>query len=284
MIAPELINAWLRAGEAAGAAHRLRVPRDAMRGHSGRCLGRHAGASVDFMDYRDYQPGDDPRGVDWHVFARSDRLMMKLYRAEVNPHLDIVLDCSASMGVNEEKTQCAVKTAALLAAAALNAGCTWQCWRVAGGLARHGGASQRASAWPALVFSGASGLGLVRGGAVPLRRAGLRVVISDLWWDEPPEVCMQVLAQSAAIVTIVHILAEEERAPAMHGPLRLRDSETEELLQLTVDAQTLAAYGQGLMRHCTAWEQACRRAQAHFVGLYGGAAVERMLCDAGVLE
>lgn len=284
MTTPAAISAWLRAGEALGAAHRLRVPRDAMRGLSGRRLGSHAGASVDFMDYRDYQPGDDPRGVDWHVFARSDRLMMKLYRAEVNPHLDILLDCSASMALPEAKTQRAVETAALLAAAALNAGCTWQCWRMAGGMVRHGAASQRAAQWPELAFGGASGLGLARGGAAPLRRAGLRIVISDLWWDEPPEACVQTLAQGAAMLTVLHVLADEERAPALHGPVRLRDSESGDELELTVDAQTVETYVHGLARHCAAWEHACRRAQARFVALDGAAPLASALFHAGILE
>jgi uncharacterized protein (DUF58 family) len=57
------------------------------------------GFSLEFADYRDYEPGDDPRGIDWNAYARSERLVIKRYRGETTTHLMIALDASASMGV-----------------------------------------------------------------------------------------------------------------------------------------------------------------------------------------
>lgn len=72
-----------------------------------RCLvdgflnGRHRspqkGSSVEFAQYRDYQPGDDLRRVDWRLFARSDRLYLKQYEDEAQLRVFTVLDASASM-------------------------------------------------------------------------------------------------------------------------------------------------------------------------------------------
>jgi uncharacterized protein (DUF58 family) len=55
------------------------------------------GLSVEFSEYRDYQPGDDLRHLDWQLFARSDRLYVKEYTQETNVRLYVVCDTSASM-------------------------------------------------------------------------------------------------------------------------------------------------------------------------------------------
>jgi uncharacterized protein (DUF58 family) len=55
------------------------------------------GPSVEFRDYRDYQPGDDLRRVDWRLYARSDRLSVKRYEQETNARCYILCDTSASM-------------------------------------------------------------------------------------------------------------------------------------------------------------------------------------------
>ena len=55
------------------------------------------GFSVEFSDYRNYQPGDDLRHLDWRLFARSDRLCIKRYMQETNARFYVVCDTSASM-------------------------------------------------------------------------------------------------------------------------------------------------------------------------------------------
>ncbi len=55
------------------------------------------GLSVEFSEYRDYQPGDDLRHLDWRLFARSDRLYVKQYTQETNVRVYILCDASASM-------------------------------------------------------------------------------------------------------------------------------------------------------------------------------------------
>ena len=56
------------------------------------------GQSVEFDDYRQYVRGDDPRFIDWNVYARSDRMYIKRFLGETNSHLMLLLDASASMG------------------------------------------------------------------------------------------------------------------------------------------------------------------------------------------
>ncbi len=64
--------------------------------------GRHRsparGASIEFRDYRQFVPGDDPALVDWRVYARTDRRYLRTYEQETNIECHIFLDSSASMG------------------------------------------------------------------------------------------------------------------------------------------------------------------------------------------
>ena len=55
------------------------------------------GFSQEFAEYRSYNPGDDLRHVDWNVFARSERMVLKRFKGETNSQITILLDVSNSM-------------------------------------------------------------------------------------------------------------------------------------------------------------------------------------------
>src|SRR5262245_52326718 len=57
----------------------------------------YLGFSVDFAEYRDYNPGDDLRRIDWNVYSRMDKLVIKLFEGETNTKAMIMLDVSGSM-------------------------------------------------------------------------------------------------------------------------------------------------------------------------------------------
>lgn len=65
------------------------------------------GASVEFDDYREYVPGDDLRRLDWNVFARFDRFIIKLFREEEDLSVHLVIDASASMDAGEPTSKLA---------------------------------------------------------------------------------------------------------------------------------------------------------------------------------
>ena len=64
---------------------------------SGMHKSRHFGNSVEFRQHRQYVPGDDPRGVDWKVWAKQDRLYVKQYEIDTNLRLTLLVDVSKSM-------------------------------------------------------------------------------------------------------------------------------------------------------------------------------------------
>src|SRR5687767_15395300 len=93
------------------------MPRTHLGGRVGERLGSGTGSSLEFQDYRPYTPGDDLRHVDWAAYARSELLAVRLYREEVAPRIDLVLDISRSMAVTEQKLRAYGELAGLLACA-----------------------------------------------------------------------------------------------------------------------------------------------------------------------
>ncbi len=63
----------------------------------------HFGFSQEFAEFRAYNEGDDPRFVDWNVFARTERTYIRRYEGETNTRLMVLLDASASMGYQSGK-------------------------------------------------------------------------------------------------------------------------------------------------------------------------------------
>ena len=79
------------------------------------------GISVEFSDYRNYQPGDDLRHLDWRLYARTDRLCIKRYMQETNVRFYVVCDTSKSMAYRGSTAWASKLDASRILAAAL----TW---------------------------------------------------------------------------------------------------------------------------------------------------------------
>src|SRR5262245_16940998 len=142
----------LGAGEKAGLRYRLGLPPRAA-GGPGATLGRRAGSSLEFRDYREYQPGDDLRHVDWNAYARSDQLTLKLFREEVTPHLDLVLDGSRSMALEASaKEAAALGLAAFFASAAAGSGHTHAAWLLGDRLSPVVNGTRAPSSWDGMSF------------------------------------------------------------------------------------------------------------------------------------
>ena len=131
---PEL-RRYLGEGERAGLRYTLAIPRQAPIGLAGATLAQRAGSSLEFKDHRAYEPGDDLRHIDWSAYARSDQLSVKLFREEVTPHLDVVLDGSRSMDLEgTKKGGAAVALTAFFATAAARGGYGHAAWLLADGV------------------------------------------------------------------------------------------------------------------------------------------------------
>src|ERR1700722_4285617 len=238
----------LREGEQLGLRYALQIPQVAASGWTGSRTGRRAGTSIDFQDYREYQPGDDLRFIDWGIYARSDRLAVKLFREEVTPHLDLVLDGSRSMNLeNTAKAKAAAQLAGLLAAAADNAQCTRAVWLSGEGFLRLPNDTLPPSAWDKLELDSRRTPEQSFEILPPkFRRLGLRLFVSDLLWRGNPLSTLRRLRDGAAALFVIQLLAREDVEPPEHGNVRVTDSETGEETEIYIDAAVARNYAGNL--------------------------------------
>ena len=210
---------------------RLSLPVQTLSGRFGDRMGRGPGSSLEFSDYREYVPGDDVRHVDWRACARTDALFVRLYREEVAPHLDVVLDRSASMASTPAKDRAARDLVDALACLAERSGSTARRF-VAGGEPFDETAVPPAA-------GGDPGALLPR---APLKPRGLRAVVGDFLVPDDPAPRIRALAAGAAHLWVVQLLDPWEANPALDGATTLVDVETDERLDLALAAQGLERY------------------------------------------
>jgi uncharacterized protein (DUF58 family) len=252
---------FLIAGEQAGSRFALAPPRRAPMGGGGLHLSNRAGSSLEFRDHREYQAGDDLRRIDWSAYGRTDKLIVKLYREEVSPHVDIVIDGSRSMALEgSSKLEATLGLAALFASAASNAGFSHCAWLASEVCLRIEGGTDRPSVWQPLRFEHTGNVEDSFANNKPAwRRQGMRVLISDLLWLGSPLQSLQGLSRDAAAVFVIQVLAGDDIAPRVRGNQRLVDSETGHARELFIDAAALARYKTALERHQQNWRTACRQ-------------------------
>jgi uncharacterized protein (DUF58 family) len=286
----EGLSEYLREGQAAAARYSLAAPRRAPQGTAGAQLGRLAGESMEFMDHREYQPGDDLRRLDWSAYARSDKLIVKLYRQEVCPHLDLLLDGSRSMALEgSQKLRASVVLAAALAAAAENAGYTHRAYLAGNGCRPVANSAEPPAVWDGLQYDGLQNPAeSLRGLAPSWRPHGIRVLVSDLLWLGDPLEMLTPLSDRAAAVYVLQVLAADDVDPPHRGNLRLVDSEADVFEEVYLDATAHARYRANLQRHGEHWRRAARQVGATFLPLVADELARNWdfapLVEAGILE
>lgn len=250
---------WLQQGEQAGIQYRLVPPRQALRGLAGFHAGSQRGVSLDFSDYREYHPGDDVRSLDWGVYARSDRLVVKLYHEEVSPHLDIILDASQSMALTDAKSKALLGLGALLSSAAAGSDCSWNAFSIKNRLAPLERGNEIPSLWGEVTFSTENNPAAHLQSGNSFKRLGMRVLVSDLLWDAEPLSVLRRLSENASGVVVVQLLAQADSIPPQQGKYWLDDVETGESMEVFVDAAAQRRYRRSLELHTQLWVEACRQ-------------------------
>ena len=217
------------------------------------------GQSVEFTDYRDYSLGDDLRALDWNLYARLERLFVKLFIEEEDVNVHILLDASASMeGGAPDKLLFAKRAAAALAYVGLASYDRVSMAVLQGRMARR---------YPSVrgrgrIFQVLADLSAVKPAPGPtdlasaarhyaaqITQRGPLMLISDLF-DANAERAISELAATRCDVAILHTLSSDELDPPLEGDLRLVDRETGESVNVTADLFTLDAYRERL----AAWQ------------------------------
>lgn len=198
-----------------------------------------AGQSVEFHDFREYQPGDELRYVDWRVYARTGRLYTRLYQAERAVSLHIVLDTSASMALHGKAAY--ARTAAQLLTYVAQRDAPTQLHLLDGRSSRpaQGRIGMRES-WrfvdeaPQLTGATAQPLSALKRFALALpsvRGNALVLVISDLLEDVPFQPTLAALRARGVDVGFLQTLASAELDPPLEQ-LELHDVESADRLAI----------------------------------------------------
>jgi uncharacterized protein (DUF58 family) len=228
------------------------------------------GFSVEFADFRPYQPGDDLRYVDWKIAARADRWVVKQYEEETNLRCTLVLDVSRSMdwrGASPElrltKRAYAEQLVAALALLLIRQ-------RDAVGLIRFDDAIRtsippraRTTQWRRVVGAlsepaggRASDLAAALASTARLvTRRGMVVLVSDLLVDVDAALpALRGLRAAGHDVTVFHVMDPAERRFAHRGEAQYTDPETE--LTVPASADVRAAYDATVAEVIEEWRAA----------------------------
>jgi uncharacterized protein (DUF58 family) len=220
-------------------------------------VARVRGFGSEFHDFRPYQPGDDPRSVEWTVYSRLGQLVTRTSRTNAQLRVHLLLDVSGSMGHGEpDKLSCAAKIAALLAYVALQGGeavgLSTFSRTIAHRLAPSAGRAQlfRVLATLSRVnAAGTSGIehSLTRYAALE-RGPGLAIVISD-YFDLNALKGLRYLVHRGLSPAIVQVLSRDEVDPPFVDDVELVDIETPETAPVAVDSTRVVAYRRALAEH-----------------------------------
>jgi uncharacterized protein (DUF58 family) len=229
---------------------------------------KRKGQSVEFADYRNYVVGDDLRFLDWNLFARLDRLFIRLFMEEEDLHFYVLIDNSLSMDFGDPKK---IHYAKQIAAAlgfiglvnmdrvvieAFNDRLTQSMPAVRG----------RRSLWQMLRFLeklepvGPSDLRQsLRSFTIKCSGKGIVVLLSDLMDKGGYEEALRYLVARQLDIYVIQILSQEEVEPEIVGDLRLVDVEDADVAEITVSAPLIKKYKQNLAAYRAALHEYCTR-------------------------
>jgi uncharacterized protein (DUF58 family) len=237
-------------------ALRRRLNSEARSGGSGESASLRRGGGAEFREHRPYAPGDDPRRVDWMATARTGEPVLKLYRAEEDRVVRLLVDGSASLGFGSpSKLATARRMAAALAYLSLAGSERAQVFLARG--AGHGSGLEAAGSprrgrkafaelcreLEAIRAEGATDLArAVEAVLMRSTRAGMLVVLSDFFDPNPLFSALSRARAAGHDVLLVQVLDPEELDPQLDGDYSLEDSETGARVEVTADPAALAAY------------------------------------------
>jgi uncharacterized protein (DUF58 family) len=277
MSTPSTAAALLRPEVLASLSTLELVARSAVEGYfQGMHRSPRFGFSQEFAEYKAYSEGDDPRFVDWNVFARTDRTYIRRYIGETNTRLMIAVDTSASMGYSSgsiSKLRYAKFLAATLAYMALHQHDPTGLIAFDSKVRSYRPPSSRTGSLRAILHELDK---LTAGSQTDLgasfkqirehcQRRGLVAVISDLYCD-PAELMrsVQPLAWSGSDIMIFHVLDRAELSPDWDESVLLEDLESGQQLEVSPD-YLRGTYMERMKSHLEQVKKAAAGTGAHHV-------------------
>jgi len=235
---------------------------------------KKSGGGVEFADYREYQHGDDFRSLDWNVYQRFEKLLVRLYAEEEDLAIYFILDASASMAFGDAaKAEYAKRVVAALAYVALanldRASIVTTSDRVTMRLPETRGRARIFKAFRFLrdvQFSGKTDLGdAMKTFVAQNKRRGLAVIVSDLYDPHGFERGINVLRYNKFDPFVVHVVDPAEAAPTLSGDVLVQDCETGHEREVTVTPKVLEQFSLAHARYLAEIERYCATHQVAYV-------------------
>lgn len=227
---------------------------------------KRKGESVEFADYRNYVVGDDLRFLDWNIYARFERLLLKLFMEEEDLNVTVLFDVSRSMDWgNPNKALYAKRVAAALAYIGLVNYDRVSLYAFADGL-NHEMRGVRGRRLVAQVIpflqripvGGTSNFtNVARRFAVRHRGKGVVILISDFFDKGGYVDGLRYLVGRDLDLYAIQVLSPEEIDPTLTGDLRLRDVEDDDLAEVTISRPLLERYKANLQSFCAQLKDHC---------------------------
>ena len=244
------------------------------------------GASVEFADYRTYELGDDLRHIDWNVYARLDRLFLKLFNAEEDLPIHILIDNSSSMDFGQPtKLACAKRIAAALSYIGLISWDRVSVYTFSDQLKSIVSLVYGKSQFPKLsqAIEEIAGRGkthlttcLQRFGT-EIKGTGVGIIISDFWDMDGYETGIKQLLSRGFDLTLIHLLSDEEMRPRLSGELQLVDAETGQSKEITVNEGALVSYTERLNAFCEKLKRYCLNRGATYIRMNHQIPIEKFI-------
>jgi uncharacterized protein (DUF58 family) len=212
---------------------------------------RKTGSGVEFADHRDYVPGDDFRYLDWSVWQRMGRLLIRLYEEEEDLSIYFIIDASSSMGFGDgEKLRHAKRLVAALAYVGLanldRVTIVGANDAIEGRMPETRGKSRIFRVFRFLRDvrpSGETDLeSAIKTFVAQHKRRGLAVLVSDLYDHKGFEKGINALRFAKFEPFVLHVVDEKERTPELRGDVRVYDCETGDEREVTVTQKVLDKY------------------------------------------
>jgi uncharacterized protein (DUF58 family) len=235
---------------------------------------KKSGSGVEFADHRDYQPGDDFRYLDWNVYQRFERLLLRLYEEEEDLAIYLIVDASASMGFGGgKKLRYAKRLAAALAYVGLanldRVSIIGTNDRVMERMPTTRGKARIFKVFRFLTElepSGTTNLGdALKTFVAQNKRRGLAVLLSDLYDPAGFEQGINVLRYNKFEPFVVHVVDPTEARPQLQGDVLLYDCETGDEREVTVTPKVLAKFAAAHAEYTQAVARFCATRQVSYI-------------------
>ncbi len=249
-----------------------------------------AGFTREFKDRRQYTPGDDFRTIDWKLYARLERIFIRIFEEVQEFHIHILIDRSASMAEPfPEKRMTCLRLAVALSYLALVNDHRVSLFSIADDVQREffplkgqGHIHSVLRRMEALEFGGVTDLeGSLKQFRPSRQRRGIIFLLSDLYGREAGTAPEAIKRSSSwpGETHLIHIIHPEEQKPDLSGEVKLECVETGEVRKMRLSKRELSQYTDSFNNYLETLRETCMQRKVDYTPWYTDQSFEELFID-----